>query len=620
MKRVAAALPVLAAFAVHAAAHDRWLVTGPAAAIVLLATIVGWRVPHRAGWLLFALIAGAALGLALHGFAPTPPGPVPPPLLSPLCTALLGCSVFCALSDRRGFALVYAWLLAVLSTNVDLSPALAIALGLLALSTLGALLAEAGALTSGVTAVGFAGFAALALGAAWPLALGLRASEGILMETLIRLSEGGGTQHRTSVDLPAATHVPISDEAVLDLDGDPPRYLRTGVLEVFDGRRWTAAERRKNERLTLPGGDGARLELTFLTAGDDLVPAPAGVLAVSGAATQTRGGWIVGGADLGGLTLTLARGEERLPAEPSPAPIALPDELAAELRPLADELLGAERSTRAQAETLEQYFAASFTYSLDVDLYGKGHPLAVLIREKRPAFCTYFASAMVALLSVRGVPARLVTGFAPAERNALTGRTVVRARDAHAWVEVYLDDRYVAFDPTPFRSRDDALGVQRSRGAWRDAFGALAAFFGRAFAAMRHRPAAVLLAVMRSPFVYAFVALLAIVAIIQRRRQRGVRLVVTRAMDTKDPAFLRAYAEYAGHLRRLGFQRAAAETDAELIARLHTAGHDRVASAATDFVTAFQRARFRGDALQCDAALAAVKEAARGSIGGAGRL
>ena len=48
-----------------------------------------------------------------------------------------------------------------------------------------------------------------------------------------------------------------------------------------------------------------------------------------------------------------------------------------------------------------------------------------------------------------GIPARLVTGFAPGTADALTGRFVVREHDAHAWAEIYFPGiGWQGFDPT----------------------------------------------------------------------------------------------------------------------------------------------------------------------------
>ena len=51
---------------------------------------------------------------------------------------------------------------------------------------------------------------------------------------------------------------------------------------------------------------------------------------------------------------------------------------------------------------------------------------------------------------VRAVTAREVNGFLPGEFNDLGGDYIVRASDAHSWVEVYFPgEGWVTFDPTP---------------------------------------------------------------------------------------------------------------------------------------------------------------------------
>src|SRR5262245_14858520 len=60
-----------------------------------------------------------------------------------------------------------------------------------------------------------------------------------------------------------------------------------------------------------------------------------------------------------------------------------------------------------------------------------------------------FASAMVLLARTRGIPARVVGGYRVTEVNPLSGRAIVRDRDAHAWVEAWLDGEWRGWDPTP---------------------------------------------------------------------------------------------------------------------------------------------------------------------------
>ena len=53
------------------------------------------------------------------------------------------------------------------------------------------------------------------------------------------------------------------------------------------------------------------------------------------------------------------------------------------------------------------------------------------------------------MLRSLGVPARIATGYVPSERDEIAGVWISRARDAHAWVEVWFPSYgWVSFDPT----------------------------------------------------------------------------------------------------------------------------------------------------------------------------
>ncbi len=67
----------------------------------------------------------------------------------------------------------------------------------------------------------------------------------------------------------------------------------------------------------------------------------------------------------------------------------------------------------------------------------------------RVGHCEYFASGMALLARSLGIPSRVVSGFRVREYNPVGGFHVVRARDAHAWVEAWVDGRWVTYDPTP---------------------------------------------------------------------------------------------------------------------------------------------------------------------------
>lgn len=83
--------------------------------------------------------------------------------------------------------------------------------------------------------------------------------------------------------------------------------------------------------------------------------------------------------------------------------------------------------------------------------------------DSKAGSCDQFASAFVVLARMNGIPARLVTGYAPGDYNPFTGYYEVLAEQAHAWTEVYFPNYgWVAFDPTPGSEMPTDTGLRRS--------------------------------------------------------------------------------------------------------------------------------------------------------------
>lgn len=83
----------------------------------------------------------------------------------------------------------------------------------------------------------------------------------------------------------------------------------------------------------------------------------------------------------------------------------------------------------------------------------------------RNGFCTHYAGAFVFLLRSVGIPARMVGGYQGAEPNDAGDYLTVRQYNAHAWVEVWLQDQgWVRVDPTmavaPQRILDGPQGLE----------------------------------------------------------------------------------------------------------------------------------------------------------------
>jgi transglutaminase-like putative cysteine protease len=129
--------------------------------------------------------------------------------------------------------------------------------------------------------------------------------------------------------------------------------------------------------------------------------------------------------------------------------LELPPGLSQQIAVLAREVAGDARSPEEIASRLVQFFHTQFRYSLRTR-HDESDPLADFLLRNREGHCEYFASGMVVMLRVLGIPARIVTGFYGGDRNEYGNYIALRKSDAHSWVEVFVEGKgFVTFDPTP---------------------------------------------------------------------------------------------------------------------------------------------------------------------------
>lgn len=132
------------------------------------------------------------------------------------------------------------------------------------------------------------------------------------------------------------------------------------------------------------------------------------------------------------------RFETRLPPDRNPRARALALELRARYASDADYVRG----------VLDWFRDHGLEYTLEPGATSINSVDTTLFDSKR-GFCGHFASAYAMLMRVAGVPARIVTGYLGGEWNPVGGYFIVRQSDAHAWVEVWLDDSgWTRIDPT----------------------------------------------------------------------------------------------------------------------------------------------------------------------------
>lgn len=131
---------------------------------------------------------------------------------------------------------------------------------------------------------------------------------------------------------------------------------------------------------------------------------------------------------------------------------SLPRRLEDEVVSVARNIAGGNPTDAEKIESIENYFRASYTYSLKQKPFPSNRDqLSYFIIEKPAAHCEFFASAAVVFLRANGIPSRYVTGFAFDELSEDEDYYIARNQDAHAWAEAYDRDKkqWVIVEATP---------------------------------------------------------------------------------------------------------------------------------------------------------------------------
>ena len=271
----------------------------------------------------------------------------------------------------------------------------------------------------------------------------------------------------------------------------PALRWRGNALSDFDGKRWTSAEHEAEQLLANPDGwiplqghlkkDEFRGEILQFTVLQE--PMASDAIFVTGNAYAIRGNFTgeAGGIshrrsyifrDAGGSLLNpfhnyvsirytgisqlpvldraklIAAGTD-YPAEISSTYLQLP-EIDARIPELAKTATARATNPYDKAATLEAYLKKNYGYTLDLTGNAGKDPIAQFLFKTRAGHCEYFASSMTLMLRTLGIPSREVNGFLPGEFNDLGGDYIVRASDAHSWVEAYFPGSgWIVFDPTP---------------------------------------------------------------------------------------------------------------------------------------------------------------------------
>ncbi len=98
------------------------------------------------------------------------------------------------------------------------------------------------------------------------------------------------------------------------------------------------------------------------------------------------------------------------------------------------------------ARVVADYLRDNYTYTLE-QVNDSDNPVMSFLNETKRGHCSLYASAMTLILREMGIPARYCTGFVA--RPDGTGTVTLKAKNLHAWCEVYLGEiGWATFDPT----------------------------------------------------------------------------------------------------------------------------------------------------------------------------
>lgn len=311
--------------------------------------------------------------------------------------------------------------------------------------------------------------AASSLLAVLPLAAVLFVSVPRMKEPLWRIPQGGqqaktglsGTMQPGSI-----SNLVQSDEWVANItfsDGLKPQprdlYWRAIIMSDFDGTRWQAMPDFAADsapQLRIPESRGVRYQM-IIRDQNGALPAldyPAGVLPQG--LVRRLGGTVRAERSREGLRrldLQAALGDT-LPHALNEAEYRRYTRLPEgnpQTRRLAETLAKQSPTERAFIRNVLNHFSRRhFSYTLRPPTTAGRNSIDEFMFATRQGFCEHYAQSFAVIMRAAGLPARIVTGYQGAEYNPQGGFWQIRAKDAHAWTEVWLPSEQVwlRVDPT----------------------------------------------------------------------------------------------------------------------------------------------------------------------------
>lgn len=133
--------------------------------------------------------------------------------------------------------------------------------------------------------------------------------------------------------------------------------------------------------------------------------------------------------------------------------LQLPPGFPDRVRQLARRITAGKTRPESKISAITTYLSQTCTYDDSPPWPPEGQdPVDFFLFDSRRGHCVHFASAAVLLCRCAGLPARFVCGYLEGDAQSTPDVYLVRAKDAHAWAEVFIPRAgWVEVDPTPPR-------------------------------------------------------------------------------------------------------------------------------------------------------------------------
>ena len=95
---------------------------------------------------------------------------------------------------------------------------------------------------------------------------------------------------------------------------------------------------------------------------------------------------------------------------------------------------------------LNRFKTENYFYSLSPDPISNDY--SKFFFETKTGYCEYYAGVFTILSRIVNIPSRIVSGYYGGSFNELGKFYTFRQQDAHSWVEVYLNNKWIKYDPT----------------------------------------------------------------------------------------------------------------------------------------------------------------------------